>query len=49
MRVVTLFSFLFILWSLSGSLRIPLGGDTHLDIPGYMVFAAILYAAFGTF
>jgi putative ATP-binding cassette transporter len=46
--VVTLFSFLFILWTLSGSLRIPLGGDAHLDIPGYMVFAAILYAIVGT-
>jgi putative ATP-binding cassette transporter len=46
--VVTLFSFLFILWTLSGVLRIPLGGDSHLDIPGYMVFAAILYAVVGT-
>ena len=46
--VVTLFSFLFILWSLSGSLAIPLWGDAHLDIPGYMVFAAIVYAAGGT-
>jgi vitamin B12/bleomycin/antimicrobial peptide transport system ATP-binding/permease protein len=47
--VVTLLSFLFILWSLSGSLRIPLGSDAHFDLPGYMVFAAILYAAAGTY
>jgi putative ATP-binding cassette transporter len=45
---VTLVSFLFILWTLSGALRIPLGGDSHIDIPGYMVFAAILYAVVGT-
>ena len=46
--VVTLLSFLFILWTLSGSLAIPLWGDTHLDIPGYMVFAATIYAVAGT-
>jgi putative ATP-binding cassette transporter len=46
--VVTLLSFLFILWTLSGILSIPLGGGSHLDIPGYMVFAAIIYAVVGT-
>jgi putative ATP-binding cassette transporter len=46
--VVTLFSFLFILWTLSGALSIPLGGGAHFDIPGYMVFAAIIYAVGGT-
>jgi vitamin B12/bleomycin/antimicrobial peptide transport system ATP-binding/permease protein len=46
--VVTLVSFLFILWTLSGSLAIPLWGDAHIDIPGYMVFAAIIYAVGGT-
>jgi len=45
--VVTLVSFLFILWTLSGVLTIPLGG-THLAIPGYMVIAAFLYAVLGT-
>jgi putative ATP-binding cassette transporter len=45
---VTLLSFLFILWTLSGALAIPLWGDTHIDIPGYMVFAAIIYAVGGT-
>ncbi|HEX5454961.1 MAG TPA: ABC transporter ATP-binding protein/permease [Stellaceae bacterium] len=47
--VVTLFSFLFILWTLSGALAIPLGGSHYLWIPGYMVFAALLYAVGGTF
>jgi len=46
--VVTLISFLFILWTLSGSLTIPLWGDTTLVIPGYMVIAAFLYAVVGT-
>jgi vitamin B12/bleomycin/antimicrobial peptide transport system ATP-binding/permease protein len=45
--VVTLFSFLSILWALSGALRIPLGG-TEFVIPGYMVFAALIYAVAGT-
>jgi putative ATP-binding cassette transporter len=46
--VVTLFSFLFILWTLSGALLVPLGGGHHFSIPGYMVFAAIVYAIGGT-
>ena len=45
---VTLFSFLFILWTLSGILTIPLGGDSHVDIPGYLVITAFLYATIGT-
>ena len=46
--VVTLFSFLGILWELSGPLSIPLGGFT-LSIPGYMVWFALIYAIVGTF
>src|SRR5215471_10030841 len=46
--VVTLVSFLSILWTLSGALTIPLGGSVSIDIPGYMVFAALIYAAAGT-
>jgi putative ATP-binding cassette transporter len=45
---VTLVSFLFILWSLSGSLTIPLWGTSHVEIPGYLVFAALLYAVAGS-
>ncbi|UPY38813.1 ABC transporter ATP-binding protein/permease [Sediminicoccus sp. KRV36] len=41
--VVTLFSFLLVLWALSGPATI-LG----ITIPGYMVWVAILYATLGT-
>ena len=46
--VVTLLSFLSILWVLSGALTIPLGGGATFAIPGYMVFAALIYAVAGT-
>lgn len=42
-NVVSLFSFLAILWSLSGSLTI-LG----ITIPGYMVWLALIYSVIGT-
>ena len=45
---VTLISFLSILWTVSGALTIPLGGGKSIDIPGYMVFAALIYAVAGT-
>src|SRR5215813_13196624 len=45
---VTLVSFVTILWTLSGALTIPLGGDAAIKIPGYMVFAAVIYAVAGT-
>lgn len=41
--VVTLFSFIFVLWSLSGPLEV-LG----VSIPGYMVWVAIIYSVLGT-
>jgi putative ATP-binding cassette transporter len=44
----TLFSFLFILWTLSGVLTIPLWGDAAITIPGYLVVVAFVYAAAGT-
>ncbi len=46
--VVTLLSFLSILWVLSGALSIPLPWGAHLAIPGYMVIAALFYALGGT-
>jgi vitamin B12/bleomycin/antimicrobial peptide transport system ATP-binding/permease protein len=46
--VVTLVSFLSILWALSGSLKIPLGGSASMEVPGYMVLAALIYAVAGT-
>ncbi len=45
---VTLVSFLSILWTLSGALTIPLGGHASINVPGYMVFAALIYAVGGT-
>jgi putative ATP-binding cassette transporter len=45
---VTLLSFLSILWTLSGALIIPLGAGASINIPGYMVFAALIYAVAGT-
>ena len=45
--VVTLVAFVAILWALSGTLTVPLGGSS-LSLPGYMVWAAILYAVGGT-
>src|SRR5205085_4084683 len=44
----TLVSFVSILWTLSGTLTIPLGGGASIDVPGYMVFAALIYAVAGT-
>jgi vitamin B12/bleomycin/antimicrobial peptide transport system ATP-binding/permease protein len=46
--LVTLISFLFILWTLSGPLTIPLWGEASITIPGYLVFAAFVYAVLGT-
>ena len=45
--VVTLASFVTILWGLSGPLVVPLG-HRLLPIPGYMVWAALVYAVLGT-
>ena len=45
--VVTLFSFLAILWGLSGAVSFTLGGR-DFTIEGYMVWVALIYAAVGT-
>ncbi len=45
--VVTLVSFIGILWIASGPLSAAIGGVT-ITIPGYMVWAALLYAAAGS-
>ena len=46
-QIITLFSFLFILWNLSGTLSFALAGTT-IEIPGYMVWVALVYAILGT-
>ncbi|WP_176158223.1 ABC transporter ATP-binding protein/permease [Burkholderia multivorans] len=45
--VVTLASFVTILWTLGGALTLSLGA-TPVSIPGYMVWAAALYAVVGS-
>jgi len=45
--VVTLASFISILWTLSGTLSFTLSG-ARIDIPGYMVWVALVYALAGT-
>jgi putative ATP-binding cassette transporter len=46
-QTISLFSFLGILWSLSGTLHLPVG-NYILSIPGYMCWGAFLYALLGT-
>jgi putative ATP-binding cassette transporter len=46
--LVSLFSFLAILWGLSGAADIPLGPWGSVHIPGYLVWAALIYATIGT-
>ena len=45
--IVTLVSFITILWGLSGSLSFMLG-DTSVEVPGYLVWVALVYAIGGT-
>jgi putative ATP-binding cassette transporter len=45
--VVTLFSFVIILWGLSAAAPLHLFGK-DFDIPGYLVWCALIYAIFGT-
>jgi len=44
---VTLLSFIYILWTLSGPLALSLAGYS-VTIPGYMLWAALLYAFLGS-
>jgi putative ATP-binding cassette transporter len=44
---VTLFSFMIILWTLSAAAPLHLFGMT-LNIPGYLLWAALIYAVIGT-
>jgi hypothetical protein len=45
--LLTLVSFVAILWGLSGTLTIPMGSSSA-RLPGYLVWAALLYATAGT-
>nr|WP_314072756.1 ABC transporter ATP-binding protein/permease [uncultured Roseococcus sp.] len=46
--LMMLAAFIGILWTVSGSLQFAMAGH-DFDIPGYMVWAALLYALLGTF
>ena len=46
--VVSFFSFVFILWRLSGPLTVPLGSFGEITIPAYMVWLVIVYVIIGT-
>jgi putative ATP-binding cassette transporter len=46
-QIVSLASFAVILWSLSGVLEFKLGG-LPVSVPGYMLFAALIYSIAGT-
>src|SRR3546814_952651 len=45
--IVTLFSFLGILWGLSGAFALPPFGH-EVSIPAYLVWVALVYAGLGT-
>lgn len=47
--VTTFFAFIYILWTLSGVIKIPLGHWGTLAVPGYLVWVAIIYSVVGTF
>jgi len=46
--IVSLGSFLVILWGLSGPAAIPLGAFGTVHVPAYLVWTALLYAGVGT-
>lgn len=46
-QLTILAAFIFVLWSLSGSLDLTLG-ETAISIPGYMVWLSLLYSIVGT-
>ncbi len=46
--VTSIFSFIFILWQLSGVITLPLGELGTWHIPGYLVWVGIIYAVLGT-
>lgn len=47
--IATFFAFIYILWTLSGYINIPLGALGTLHVPGYLVWVAIIYALIGSY
>jgi putative ATP-binding cassette transporter len=46
LQIMTFFTFAFVLWELSGSFVLPIFGG--ITIPGYMMWAALIYAVIGS-
>ena len=44
-----LLSFIGVLWFLSQGMFLPLGGGRHIQVPGYLVWCALLYSAAASF
>lgn len=47
--IATFFAFIYVLWSLSGVITIPLGSLGSIQIPGYLAWVGVIYAAIGTY
>jgi putative ATP-binding cassette transporter len=47
--VTTFFAFIYVLWELSGTIHLSLGRFGMLNIPGYLVWVAVIYALVGTY
>jgi len=47
--IVTFFAFIYVLWTLSGTINLPLGHFGTLHIRGYLVWVAVIYALVGTY
>lgn len=46
--VTTFVAFIYVLWGLSGVIKIPMGSWGVLEIPGYLVWVSIIYSFGGT-
>ncbi len=47
--ITTIAAFVYILWTLSGILTVPLGMLGSYHLPGYLVWVALFYALIGTY
>ena len=47
--VTTFLAFIYVLWQLSGKLHLHLGSLGTWNIPGYLVWVAIIYSSIGTY
>lgn len=47
--ITTFLAFIYVLWTLSGTLTLSFGSWGKLHIPGYLVWVGIIYSLIGTF